>query len=569
MDILLARVGSRVKRSLVPLAAAVTALSVAGVPAAGAATHPGTVWKGRAHQPRKAVTAPSTPAVAASANPMVTVFGAAGSFGAVGTQQLPDGKNVVAHPVPGWAFLPGQSVSGAVGTTDGSVVMGNEPQSGAQEFASANTMAVSVFNPASNRYENVVIPTSTGARSVLEPGKDVGGADVPALASDGDRVAFISASPYHGWDVDKSGEYPSFGYVGRSRSGTWGYVEGSGRSAATLGATAPPDTCVVEPTIYATPIADCRGPGSIGMLPASHDMVVSQYFEDPTHNRSSGGVMIVSPQGGVLTSFAYPNVSDKGVPLHIFPREVDVDPVSAGGIERFVIVFDTFGPDGFLPFTVQEFTYEASTKTVTAVSAPIRSGQPVNGAQSYPETAVFDHKGNLWVAESVMSGLSGGNLNEYSAQSVAGRLSSGECAATLTWSTTQFGMSCKPDVTITASAGQGMVRSIAEDSATGAVLLTTGAGMLVAVVPTTDALHPWAAKPPIDIGLNKLIDRWHSPTAITPRPGFVDRATHSLYIPIQQVETVAFCAPVGMACQQPPTTSNQWLYRVNLTKLLG
>src|ERR1019366_6681561 len=96
---------------------------------------------------------------------------------------LPGGQSISTDPVPGWGFLPGQAVMGAVLGPDGSIVMGGEPQTSNQGEATADTMALSVFKPSSNTFQNVVIPTSTGQTREVEPGYPTGGADIAALAS--------------------------------------------------------------------------------------------------------------------------------------------------------------------------------------------------------------------------------------------------------------------------------------------------------------------------------------------------------------------------------------------------
>jgi hypothetical protein len=551
-----------------------TTAAILGLVALLALTTPTSLIPGR-------LARPAVPAASLGGS-MVTVYGASGTFGAIGSDAAAAsaGKRPVGHAVPGWGLLPGQAISIAVGTPDGAVVMGNEPQSGAQAYASAATMAVSVFDPTADSFQNVVIPTSTGYTSVLEPGQQVGGADVVGLAADGGQVAFVPAWPYRGWDVDTFGEYPGFGYVGpapsgSAPSGSWAYVAGSGRTPAAIrgsggvaqqGADGP---CVVVPTSYAAPVANCRTPSSIGSLPLSHSFAIAQYGADVANGRNSGGLMILGPAGDLMASYAYPNASVAGVPRFVLPREIDVDPIAVDGVERFVVVFDVFDTNGQgSPFTMQEFTYQASTQTLAPVSAPILPGQTVKGGQAYVETAHFDHQGNLWVAESVMGNWAeGGNVIEYSAASVTGRLSSGACAAARDWPTTQWGLSCPPDFTISHAVGHGMVRSVAEDTASGSMLFTTLAGSVFAVAPTSNPLRPWVKKPDLDLGLDKLVDRSH--VLVSPRPGFVDPATRSLWIPIEQTGTVAACAPVSFACQQAPAATGQWLYRVDLNRFLG
>ena len=60
------------------------------------------------------------------------------------------------------------------------------------------------------------------------------------------------------------------------------------------------------------------------------------------------------------------------------PREVDADPVTTNGMERFAVVFDVFtaGPNNSLvqaPFTMQLFQFDSASGAITPLSAPFLS----------------------------------------------------------------------------------------------------------------------------------------------------------------------------------------------------
>ncbi len=337
---------------------------------------------------------PTAHAVTNPGSAAEVVYGSAGSFGNLSTAvALPGGQSVATEAVSGWGLLPGQSVMGAVLGPDGSIVMGNETQTGNQAQATADTMALSVFNPASNSFQNIVIPTSTGATSVTEPGYPTGGADISAIASipsQGNRIAFMSAWPWRGWNATTLGQYPSFGYLAPSSSGGYAYVPGSGRTATAIDPSGA--ACPVQPTLYTPAVAECRGPAALEPLPDSGDIVVAQYYDNTNAGQDSGGLMVVNSQGQMVASFPYPNVTQNGSPVYAFPREVTVDPTSTSNHERFAVVFDIFkgGLNGSLvqsTFTMQTFDFNAATATIRAESEPFLPSQNVGGSTAYFETA--------------------------------------------------------------------------------------------------------------------------------------------------------------------------------------
>jgi hypothetical protein len=499
------------------------------------------------------------------------VYGSAGSFGNLATASaLPDGQSVATEAVSGWGLLPGQSVMGAVLGPDGSIVMGDETQTGNQAQATANTMALSVFNPSTTSFQNIVIPTSTGVTSVTQPEYPTGGADISAIASipsQGNRVAFMSAWPYRGWNATTLGQYPSFGYVAPSGSGSYTYVSGSGRTASSVDPSG--TACPAVPTPYTPEVAQCRGPSALEPLPDSGDMVAAQYYDDVAAGQDSGALMVLNPQGQMVASYQYPNVSQNGSPVYAYPREITVDPTSTANHERFAVVFDIFRPNasGTLvqsTFTMQTFEFDAATETIQPQSEPFLPAQSVGGNMAYFENAEFDQHGNLWAAESVVGSISGGNIVEYSANSVENRLASGSCSAQASWASTQWGAGCSPDVTITAAAGKGDVYSVNDDTVTGAMYFTTLSGILI---PVTQVNGSWQAGTMVDIGINSLVNR--SFQGILPRQGALDSASGTLWIPIEQWESVAACdLPTGQnSCLASPSVLDQWLIRIDLNDL--
>ena len=497
------------------------------------------------------------------------VYGASGSFGGLtGAPSLSGGQSLSTDAVPGWGFLPGQAVMGAVLGPDGSIVMGGEPQTSNQSQATADTMAVSVFNPSRNTFQNVKIPTSTGQTQEVEPNYLTGGADIAALAAvpgHSHQVAFLSSWPYRGWDTTTQGQYPTFGYVAPSAAGSYQEVANSGQIAHSIDPSG--TTCVVQNATVSPPVSDCPGTATMDVLPSSGDLVVGQYYDNVASNKYSGGLMVLRPNGQMVGSFNYPNVAGSGPPVYALPREVDVDPVTDNGLERFAVIFDVFttGSGGALvqsTFTMQIFQFNAANGSITPLSAPFLPGQTIAGQTAYFETAHFDQHGNLWAAESLTNFTPGGNIVEYDANSIARRLSTGACGVGAT-TVTNWEETCTPDVTLATSPWFGDVRSITEDTATGALYFASISGVLLPVIPSGGA--GWSVGTAFDYGINSLVNR--NAVVIGPRQGTIDSSTGYLWLPIEQVESTAACNLGDYSCHAAPTVTNQWLLRINVRQL--
>jgi hypothetical protein len=204
---------------------------------------------------------------AALASPTVSLYGASGSFGSTltGASQTPTGESFSTSPVPGWSFLPGEAAYFTTVGPDGTVFMANEPQTDNQTQPTATQAAISTFNPASDQFRNVVIPTSAGVTRVAGPwpstSLSVGGADisdvVPTQVNGSDRIAFLSAEPYAGWNLAQDGVYPTLGYLSQGAGG-WSYDASDSVSALSIARSATPQTgqtCTQRATSLASPAA--------------------------------------------------------------------------------------------------------------------------------------------------------------------------------------------------------------------------------------------------------------------------------------------------------------------------
>ncbi len=503
--------------------------------------------------------------------PTETVYGTSGSFGRLAdTSVLPGGQSVSTDAVPGWGFLPGQAVMGAVLGPDGSIVMGGEPQTSNQSQATATTMSVAAFDPSANTFQNVVIPTSAGDTTEVEPGYPTGGADIAALASvpgHAHQVAFLSSWPYRGWDATTQGQYPTFGYVAPSAGGSYQVVAGSAQLAYDIDPSG--TTCPVQVAGTSPPVSDCPGTAAMDVLPTSGDLVVAQYFDNVPAHKYSGGLMVLSPNGQLRSSYNYPNVNASGQTVYALPREVDADPVTKNGMERFAVIFDVFtsGAGGSLvqaPFTMQLFQFNTTDGSITPLSSPFLPGQTINGEVAHFETAHFDQHGNLWADESLTNSDPGGNIVEYASASIDNRLVTGSCgigpSAAANW-----GQACTPDLTLPTSPWFGDVRSITEDTATGALYFASESGVIMPVVPVKGSGSGFTTGTAFDYGINSLVDR--NQVVIVPRQGTIDPATGYLWLPIEQLESTSACNPGDFSCRSAPVPTNQWLLRINVRQL--
>jgi hypothetical protein len=504
------------------------------------------------------------------ARPTVTLFGSAGSFGQLqAASRVPTGQTLATNPVPGWGFQPGQSAYFAAVGPDGSVFVANEPQTDNQLAPTAVGMTTAIFDPAARTFRNVAIPTSANGTTATDPGTNppdvVGGADVsdlqPMTVNGVTRIAFLSDVPYHGWNVN-DGFYPTFGYFKKS-GGTWAFDPASAKTAQDIqrsGSAGLSGACRTLRNSSAQSFTDCRGTAEMAVLPRSQNLVITQYFEDPARHQASGGLMVIDPSGRLLAWYAYPNISrPDGATLSVHPREVETDPTSLPGDERFAVVFDVFSATGQIqPFTLQEFSFRAGQ--VTPVSAPILSGDNSGASAVGFETVHYDYEGNLWAAQARNGTLTGGSLALYRKINGARRTTTA-CGTRPDWSQTQWSLRCPPDQEFARAASLGVARSLTEDPNTHAILLATLSGDVLAIVSTGEA-GSYAVKPVIDLGLDQLVDR--SRYWVGPRKGAVDGNSRSLWLPIQQLQSPTICPTYPCL----PKALDQWLARVDLTQAL-
>ena len=543
---------------------------------------------------------------------VVTIYGAdlgATSFGALGST-LPTGQSLTRQKVNGWGFPAGQAAWFSA-FANGTLLIADQPQFDDPTRPTARTMGVTAFkpndaSPATSSFRTIVLPTSGGTTGpktseVAINGGAPAGADVEDLQvlANGE-VAYLSASPYNGWDIGTDGVYPTYGTVKLNpATNEWG----PGTIARTgldlkngnpfIGAQACPQV-----DTFVGSFSNCLGPAEMALLP-SGNLVVSQYF--PPAGQSAQ-LLVLGQDGVVHSLLAIPPIRDpephaascaSDPYLRIRPREVEADPTSAAGDDRFTVIYDVWhcGSTSFAadsPFIIQELSYNASTFAIAPRSNPIAPGRDATGDPLSSERAHYDAAGNLWIAtmlsprfDDTARSLNGAGLVVFAKTGSTRRLATA-CPFTA-WSS--WGAICTPDFPTYNAFGQsqqpalseaaqlGQPAHLVEDPANNLVVLTTLQGNVLPVVRGgTGAGLTFSPRPILDLGLAALATNKPPAPAGSPYPyayavskGAVDPAKHELYVPVQGI----WNPPSGGTAPTTPLVLPQYVYRVDLAKVLS
>ncbi len=419
---------------------------------------------------------------------------------------LSSGDQVQTQERTNWQWAPGQSAFQVAIAQDGTALVADEQQNdnpfaeptGLGETVSAvsNGSVSGVPGASGKSFSNIPIPlisVSSGhsvAGSTLNP---PGPGSISGIAADGAGAFFVSDlqySPLPGtsgpsWTADgNGGVFPTLGKLSEA-GGSWSYSAGySANQIAASNPSAGSLACPADQVVYTqgSPgwgvINECRTPSSVATLPTSGDLVVTQYTAaacsrigdcglvgSPAAASDSGGLMILGPDGKLVTSWEYPAVV-KGVdgnPICIQPRYAAADPSSPTGTDRFAIVSDVYedptpsagpmagqSPNGCLdsetvssssyePFVVQEFQLSASASSgstgwesanLSPISPLTISGDEYSlasgGLSNFmsAQAVQYDSHGDLWVAQAYPPTMASGNIDEWKAD-VNGELSAG------------------------------------------------------------------------------------------------------------------------------------------------
>ncbi|WP_420848600.1 hypothetical protein [Protofrankia coriariae] len=503
----------------------------------------------------------------------LALFGAPGSFGDLDSfHDDAEGARIVTVDVPGWGFGPGQAAYMSTVTSDGTVFTATTPFSDNQAQPTGTGMEIAVFEPGPMRFTRLVVPSTTGRTHLprADAGfRGVGGADVADVIVTGsgpdERVMFVSAVSYFGWDTAVYGELPALGQIRRPAPGQpWSYDPTRSWTTDQLAATALPGVAASAfPHEGRGEPRWSRGPAAIARLPASGHLVIAQYFGSSTLGTDQGALLVVDTAGRVRASWQYPEVQAFGVPVVVNPREVVTDPTSTAGDERFVLISDCRTADHqVVSFPIQEFSYSAGgagqgSGTITPCSTAVRAA--VDGSRM--ETACFDDNGTLYVARTRPDGLRAATLAVYPKIDGDRGLVT-RAPATDGWPWRGWGVANPPEYFVAGTDSGGLVRSIVFDPASGAVVLAGLDGTLRAVRPSGRGRRmTFTVGQPIDIGLGRL--RGPSNRYVGLRRGAVDARRRVMWLPVNQLVLDAIAWPY------PPFKLDQWLMRVDLRAVLA
>ena len=509
-------------------------------------------------------------AVVTLTTPDAVLYGKAGTFGNLGTT-LSTGQTLQTQAVTNWGFQPGESAFFSALAADGEVVIGANPQTDNEAYATADHMGIGVFNPARNTFSSLTVPSSNGSLKVTNPFYSVGGATVngitPVTVGGQSRIAFVSAVNYDGWDVSQYGEYPQLGYLDTT-TGSVAYNQSLSKTSEQIKAYGglSAGACPSYANIFSQQVANCRGMAEMDVLPLAQKFVVSQYYPDTANGQQSGRIVVMNTDGSIAASYTYPNISNgAGGYYTVNPREVDVDPTSTGSLEYFSVIFDVANNGQPSIFPIQEFSYNRSTSQITPVSKPIISGQ-TNGTSQYRfETAKYDSLGNLWVTQAVPNSLQGGPIVVYSKINGARKLEN-TCAAAQPWTGAGWNTVCAPDLTAGNTGTYGQTRSFVQDPQTKTMFAATISGYLMRVKQSgSGSTLALTTLSPVNIGLDQLVDRGTHYVGV--RKGVIDVQNRALYIPVTQVANPSTCPTWPGSTPCAPVSLDQWLYRFDLNSL--
>ncbi len=502
--------------------------------------------------------AASAPALQActlpATGPTVQLFGRSGSFGGLtGRNKLLSGASFAAVPINGWGFGPGQAAYMSAVTTAGAVVIATTPYTDNQLEPTATTMELGCFLPGARAFRRIVVPSSTGRTNLTGYRSSYGGADIGDVQVVGtganERVIFVSVAPYHGWDITSQGQLPSFGAL---KSGAGGSLSLDGtrmRTADDIATGGAGMTVPMSYNGYGEALHQGRGLCEVALLPASGHVVVSQYFGTSSANEQ-GGIVVLDATGRFKAAWQYPAASYRGRAVKCLVREVETDPTGRLSDERFSIICDAFDASNRpVPFPLQEFSYDARNSTISPVSVPVQA----SGDGSRMETAKYGGDGTLYVARTRPDGLTADRVAVYR----KGHLHAA-APAVGAWPSASWGRVVAPDQFVNGSEGTGLVRSLAVDPKTGALLVAGLSGVLLSIRGAVGRARVTAS---LDLGLNQLVDR--SRHQIGVRKGCVDSGRRALWLPVPQLD-MASAYPAGAYPRL-----DQWLYRVSLSSFLG
>ena len=354
------------------------------------------------------------PETALELDRQVAVFGAANTFGPL-REKLPTGQTLAKVAVPDFATRPGQAFFFPALASDGTLFIANMTQSYSEMALTGCEMVITCFNPeqatcfddrtgAPARFANIRVPAASGNLSTPSEcpsglrsevpevyGGEIDDLEVVVDEHHVERVVFDSFNG-SGDVLPPPNNYPMFGSLWK-QDGAWRVDSSSLRYPRDLTDSTPqgPAAC---------PRGNCGAVTEMARLPASNRLVINQYIGQ--------AVMVVDLAGQVLGSYKVESPRDwcdatLTEPIIASFRQVNPDPTSVLGDERFVVVYEGWGPTGQL---AQEFSYNELepdlSRRVRPITAPFHPDSPFHPAPTCGHgrtvlSAIYDDLGNLWL----------------------------------------------------------------------------------------------------------------------------------------------------------------------------
>ena len=552
--------------------------------------------------------------------PEVKLLGQAGTFGGLtNASDTPSGDTLSISAI-NYGFSPGQAGWFPAVTSDGTVFVAGLTQSGNQILETGCTMEIACYNggaklcrdPATGAAANfALLKVQAGLGGFSYPDAacqtSSNGADVSDLtvlgSGSSERVFFISvigsaASPP---------DWPMSGSV-RKINGLWQIDTGSLRSALDYydsNATVSHQACTLQrkgcffnsdcaggtcaagqcdhscssnaqcsglgPSFVCRSnkcvAADCGGTGEIDRLPISGRVVATQYF--------TSSIAVLDGDQQVLAYYKAPAVANPCVPgqnLTIAPRQVEVDPTSTAGDERFAIAYEHFtDPRGQ---AVQIFRYNDATHTIQPLTAPffgtIAWGpQPTCAGPPIGSGIIYDDAGNLLVKRSApfpthtlvylkKPGSSGNSAEQRCATGAWGTLCPADFALGY-WD----GDSATPGFSYPWSQGD------AFDPGQATMFVPTVNG-LVLPLPRIESGGKtyFAILPPIDLGADQLPNSGPNVSGNSVTKVALDATRGNIWLPVRTPQHCNPFATPSVPCV-PGLALNDWMYRLGIDSALG
>lgn len=224
---------------------------------------------------------------------------------------------------------------------------------------------------------------------------------VPVTIDGVDYIFAVSPVTYEGWQLEIYGE-PYAMIVFKKTAGVWAFDPTRSMNAGQLHASsaAGADAFAVvgtndfpdDPTFYINP-----GLGPMVKAPATGHLIIGTYFHATTN---SGTLVAIDPVAGVVTAFyQIPDITDvNDVELSYSARNIEVNPYSESGDERFILTPDVFVRSngdlyGLHPLT--EFAYTGSAFTVESLPMTPFTVPNIGYELSY-NLCAYDADQNLW-----------------------------------------------------------------------------------------------------------------------------------------------------------------------------